>query len=235
MATSQRTAAPTSTQRTFTPEQRARRKATGKAWYEKNMASHAACMQAYYLKNRKKLAAQSKAWRQKNGDRLRAQQKVKNAARSADEKKKAKEYARGWRKKNKDKLKKYYRSWLRKNPEKVKAYRSKWFANSAADRERRRFAHCLYRSRAASKDGGFAACAATVKEIESAFNGRCQNPACGKSEAESGRRLCLDHCHLTGRFRGWLCKDCNTAAGLLRDCPKRAAGLADFLRDKVTG
>ena len=35
---------------------------------------------------------------------------------------------------------------------------------------------------------------------------------CGKAA-----RLNLDHCHITGRFRGWLCRECNLALGLLSD------------------
>lgn len=31
--------------------------------------------------------------------------------------------------------------------------------------------------------------------------------------------LALDHCHFTGKFRGWLCHRCNTAIGLLGDLP----------------
>jgi hypothetical protein len=27
----------------------------------------------------------------------------------------------------------------------------------------------------------------------------------------------LDHCHVTGRFRGWLCHACNTGLGELGD------------------
>src|ERR1019366_6138471 len=33
-------------------------------------------------------------------------------------------------------------------------------------------------------------------------DGRCQ--ACGEE-----RVLCLDHCHKTGAFRGWICHPCN--------------------------
>ena len=42
----------------------------------------------------------------------------------------------------------------------------------------------------------------------------CQ--VCGISITESGKAN-LDHCHKTGRFRGWLCKECNMAIGLLGD------------------
>lgn len=31
------------------------------------------------------------------------------------------------------------------------------------------------------------------------------------------RRLALDHCHRTGKFRGWLCYKCNLGIGLLGD------------------
>jgi hypothetical protein len=30
-------------------------------------------------------------------------------------------------------------------------------------------------------------------------------------------RLCLDHCHKTLKFRGWVCNECNTGLGLLGD------------------
>lgn len=36
---------------------------------------------------------------------------------------------------------------------------------------------------------------------------------CGKKSD----RLCLDHCHETKKFRGWLCNNCNTGLGMLGD------------------
>ena len=38
---------------------------------------------------------------------------------------------------------------------------------------------------------------------------------CGRTETE--RRIVLDHCHETLRFRGWLCHACNAAIGQLGD------------------
>jgi hypothetical protein len=40
---------------------------------------------------------------------------------------------------------------------------------------------------------------------------------CGRNEKEFKRRLHLDHCHTTGKVRGLLCSNCNTAIGLLKD------------------
>jgi LmbE family N-acetylglucosaminyl deacetylase len=33
------------------------------------------------------------------------------------------------------------------------------------------------------------------------------------------RTLCLDHCHITNTFRGWLCHGCNAGLGLFKDNP----------------
>jgi hypothetical protein len=42
----------------------------------------------------------------------------------------------------------------------------------------------------------------------------CEN--CGRSQKGRGG-LCLDHDHVTGKFRGWLCRPCNLAIGNLGD------------------
>jgi Recombination endonuclease VII len=48
---------------------------------------------------------------------------------------------------------------------------------------------------------------------------------CGGFSFKKGKRaaLCLDHDHVTGAFRGWLCDGCNTGIGRLGD---NVAGLA---------
>jgi hypothetical protein len=48
---------------------------------------------------------------------------------------------------------------------------------------------------------------------------------CGRVPID--RALCLDHDHLTGRFRGWLCHRCNTALAALGDS---YAGIAKMVR-----
>lgn len=41
--------------------------------------------------------------------------------------------------------------------------------------------------------------------------------------------LCLDHCHKTGKFRGWICGSCNRGAGLLGDTLAGARNLVRYL------
>jgi hypothetical protein len=41
---------------------------------------------------------------------------------------------------------------------------------------------------------------------------------CGELPSMGAKRLSLDHDHVLGVFRGWLCGPCNTAIGKLGDC-----------------
>lgn len=43
-------------------------------------------------------------------------------------------------------------------------------------------------------------------------HGLCE--ICGKES-----RMCLDHDHATGKARGWLCRQCNSGIGFLKDDP----------------
>lgn len=48
-----------------------------------------------------------------------------------------------------------------------------------------------------------------------------------------GRRLVLDHCHTTGKFRGGLCHHCNTGLGLFRDDPDLLARAIYYLESQI--
>jgi hypothetical protein len=46
-------------------------------------------------------------------------------------------------------------------------------------------------------------------------------------------RLVLDHCHKSGRIRGVLCSNCNSALGMFGDDPKRLLSAVEYLRDDL--
>lgn len=46
-------------------------------------------------------------------------------------------------------------------------------------------------------------------------------------------KLCLDHNPLTKKFRGWLCKECNMAIGLLGDDLKGVQNAIDYLKNRL--
>ena len=51
-----------------------------------------------------------------------------------------------------------------------------------------------------------------IPSLESPYH--CDN--CHKAITTT-RTIQLDHCHITGKFRGWLCKECNISLGNLGD------------------
>lgn len=68
-----------------------------------------------------------------------------------------------------------------------------------------------------AKELGHVACIASIEELKVALVSQdfsCK--ICGaKDDNTIKTRLCMDHCHETGKFRGWLCRRCNTTCGSL--------------------
>lgn len=58
-------------------------------------------------------------------------------------------------------------------------------------------------------------------------DGKCAG--CGKENYGRPINLCVDHDHVTGRVRGLLCSNCNSALGLVQDKPEILAKLIDYL------
>lgn len=50
-------------------------------------------------------------------------------------------------------------------------------------------------------------CNSPINDLIDSFTGKCH--ICGIPEIECKRRLSMDYDHITGKFRGWLCKNCN--------------------------
>jgi len=43
-------------------------------------------------------------------------------------------------------------------------------------------------------------------------------------------KICFDHCHKTGRFRGWICSPCNLALGIVKDDISKLSEMIEYLK-----
>lgn len=64
-----------------------------------------------------------------------------------------------------------------------------------------------------------------------------QNGVCAicNSPPAPGKILCVDHNHATGKLRGLLCTNCNTALGLLKESPATAESLIRYIKKHASG
>ena len=70
----------------------------------------------------------------------------------------------------------------------------------------------------------------TATEVRAMYDSRkCE--ICGGADK---RRLNIDHCHRTGKVRGVLCINCNSAIGRMDDDPQRLEAAGAYLRRFVS-
>lgn len=126
------------------------------------------------------------------------------------------------------------RKWVAANREKSREYTRKWrLSNIEKARENSR------RQRAANIDkyreyGRAYARAKRGERLEYTREWRGlpveTRPCPELCEMGCGRKaVCLDHCHRTGAFRGWLCRACNLGLGSLGDTHEALQRAADYL------
>lgn len=60
-------------------------------------------------------------------------------------------------------------------------------------------------------------------------NGVCAICKGTKTSSNKNGRFCVDHDHETGKIRGLLCSNCNTALGLMKDDITRLARAIEYL------
>lgn len=112
-------------------------------------------------------------------------------------------HVKSWQQRNKQKLAAYKRESRKLNPEKVREQETKYRQH---DREARKARQRIRAKTYAEKN--------RIKQVILAGREKpneCE--ICGDRDV----RICYDHCHTTGLFRGWLCVRCNSALGLVRD------------------
>lgn len=105
-----------------------------------------------------------------------------------------------------------YKKWAQANPRKVVAYSQKWQAKNRT--------HLLAYDRRR----------AGLPEPTRAEPLLCE--CCGRPSKT--QHLALDHCHVSGMFRGWLCKTCNVGIGALGDTAQDVRNALHYLERAAT-
>lgn len=104
----------------------------------------------------------------------------------------------------------YQQAWRKANPDKLAKYKS----NDAKVRKGRKLK---------AKYG------ITLLEYEDMLLAQSNKCAICLGDAKT-ETMCVDHCHVTGRVRGLLCNNCNTALGCLKDNADACQAAANYLR-----
>lgn len=115
------------------------------------------------------------------------------------------------------------RRWYRASPEneaKHKAQAKSWYANNK-DKQKQNTRAMRYGISPKAQDSLFAA-----------QGGLCA--CCGDLIEQFDRNTHLDHSHVTGEVRAFLCDDCNNAVGRVRESVERALKLVDYIRAKCS-
>ncbi len=146
----------------------------------------------------------SKLWAQNNRD------KVRERSRRRAAQPEVKAYQKRYKASRLAENREYNRQWRAANPEKVRQYGADY---RARDPERANGHSRRWQRRAMG-----------LPEPTRPSPEGCE--ACGRQ----GETLHLDHCHSTGRFRGWLCGRCNRGLGCLGDTIEGVQRILDYMK-----
>ena len=124
------------------------------------------------------------------------------------------------------------KKWRVENREKVSEY-NKYYRNTSKGREKRRIASRKDRKNNPEKHFWYRVKykygitkVQWLKLLEKQGGG-CK--VCGATTSRNGRRLHIDHSHITGKVRGLLCDTCNLTLGNYEKHPEWLRGLASYI------
>jgi hypothetical protein len=126
---------------------------------------------------------------------------------------KVKEFRRKYRQRNEEKIRNTKRLYRENNPDK---------ARNAKARHRQKHGDLI---RAADRKWQNE----KLRRTRELMAGRPRPERCEVCRSSGKHGISFDHCHQTGKFRGWLCGACNSILGLAKDSPATLRKLARYL------
>jgi|SRR5215831_17319 len=133
------------------------------------------------------------------------------------------EIVKAWRKRNPERVAAQARRWRAKHPETRKVIVQRY-----RDKGGRALETTRVRERLRSNPGLRAIKWLQHKSRQEAKAGRPRPDSCDICGQDHGK-ICFDHCHESGHFRGWICDRCNKVLGLVYDNPGLLRELAEYL------
>jgi hypothetical protein len=147
--------------------------------------------------------AKRRAYRARNSEKIRAQARARYAA-DPEGRAKSREWGRKWTAANPARRRKIGNRWRAAHPEQARAWRAKNLEHARTfDRKKR-----------------------GVSEPTRPRPAVCE--CCGGPPGKKG--MYVDHCHVSGQFRGWLCTNCNSGIGLLGDDIQGATNALNYMK-----
>ena len=194
-----------------------KQKAYNRKYIKNNPEKVKAAQRKCYYDNQEDRVERAKKWNREHSEihRKRALEWNKNNPERFKELKKQSEL------RHSDRRRESGKRWREKNKEKLDEYRKKYYADPKVKERYKKNMETWRLKRRESIAGS--------KKPE-----LC--PVCGRKPVGGTRgkgRMCIDHCHKTGKIRGWLCDDCNVALGRVDDRIDILKNLIKYLRKNV--
>lgn len=131
------------------------------------------------------------------------------------------EAARRYREANRERVRANARAQYARNKESRRESHARWRESVKDDPKRRDKDNALARKSYSKR----------VDAESLRLSGRVKPVVC--DVCKDFGRICLDHDHETGMFRGWLCNHCNLVLGHAKDSPDRLRALANYLETPI--
>lgn len=143
---------------------------------------------------------------------------------------------KNYRDSHKDEIKEYSKVYYDKNGEKLKDYQKNLrFAQTEDHRESERSRLHNYwvdnkeHVRSIKRAYLYGISKEEYEELKTSQHESCK--ICNTHFSDTPRGLLVDHDHITGKVRGLLCHNCNTALGLFKDSINSLEGAINYLKE----
>lgn len=141
-----------------------------------------------------------------------------------ERKRRARDASKKYRARHPERVKENSRARYKADPQRAMNRQKRWRASNSSDEVAKDKARALARKSYAPR---------RERQIHHATGGQKRPSTC--SICGKGGRICFDHCHATGDFRGWPCHHCNLILGHAKDDSALLRKLAEYLDRFNTG